>query len=80
MINRRQRFKIDAVKPAKQNAQQRVYNFNEVSQPYTPETAMEQAQRQQEVLRQLEERRRRPRVAGWCGDCRGRTIISPWDR
>ena len=45
MINRRQRFKIDAVKPAKQNAQQRVYNFNEVSQPYTPETAMEQAQR-----------------------------------
>src|SRR5690349_18822586 len=45
MINRRQRFKIDAVKPAKQNAQQRVYNFNEVSQPYSPEQAIEQAQR-----------------------------------
>jgi len=45
MINRRQRFKIDAVKPPKQDAQQRVYNFNEVSQSYTPEQAMEQAQR-----------------------------------
>ena len=45
MINRRQRFKIEAVKPSKQDPQQRVYNFNEVSQSYTPEMAMEQAQR-----------------------------------
>ena len=45
MINRRQRFKIEAVKPPKQDAQERVHNFNEVSQPYTPELAMEQAQR-----------------------------------
>jgi glutamate synthase (NADPH) small chain len=34
MINRRQRLKIEAVKPPKQDAQQRIYNFNEVSQPY----------------------------------------------
>jgi hypothetical protein len=34
MINRRQRLKIEAVKPPKQEAQQRIYNFNEVSQPY----------------------------------------------
>jgi glutamate synthase (NADPH/NADH) small chain len=45
MINRRQRFKIEAVKPLKQDARERVYNFNEVSQSYTPELAMEQAQR-----------------------------------
>jgi glutamate synthase (NADPH) small chain len=45
MINRRQRFKIDAVKPPKQDPEQRVHNFNEVSQPYVPETAIEQAQR-----------------------------------
>src|SRR5207245_5188366 len=45
MINRRQRFKIEAVKPSKQDPQQRVHNFNEVSQPYTPEMAMLQAQR-----------------------------------
>jgi len=45
MINRRQRFKIEAVKPPKQDAQARVHNFNEVSQSYTPEMAMEQAQR-----------------------------------
>jgi glutamate synthase (NADPH/NADH) small chain len=45
MIIRRERFRIEAVKPPKQDPQQRVYNFNEVSQPYTPETAMEQAQR-----------------------------------
>ena len=42
MINRRQRFKIEAVKPPKQDPQARVHNFNEVSQPYTPELAMEQ--------------------------------------
>jgi len=36
MINRRQRFRIEAVKPPKQDAQARVHNFNEVSQPYTP--------------------------------------------
>ena len=45
MINRRQRFKIDAVKPPKQDPQARVHNFDEVSQTYTPEVAMEQAQR-----------------------------------
>jgi glutamate synthase (NADPH/NADH) small chain len=45
MINRRQRFKIEAVKPPKQDPQERVHNFNEVSQTYTPELAMEQAQR-----------------------------------
>jgi len=45
MINRLQRFKIDVVKPPKQDPEQRVHNFNEVSQPYTPETAIEQAQR-----------------------------------
>lgn len=45
MINRRERFKIEAVKPPKQDAQERIHNFNEVSQSYTPEVAMEQAQR-----------------------------------
>jgi len=40
MINRRQRFKIEAVKPPKQDPQERVHNFNEVSQPYTPERAI----------------------------------------
>ena len=45
MINRRQRFRIEAVKPPKQDAQARVHNFNEVSQAYTPEQAIEQAQR-----------------------------------
>ncbi len=44
-MNRRQRFKIEAVKPPKQDPQARVHNFNEVSQAYTPEIAMEQAQR-----------------------------------
>jgi hypothetical protein len=44
MINCRQRFTIEAVKPSQQDAEQRVYNFNEVSQPYIPEIAMEQAQ------------------------------------
>jgi glutamate synthase (NADPH/NADH) small chain len=45
MINRRQRFRIEAVKPPKQDPELRVHNFNEVSQGYTPEIAMEQAQR-----------------------------------
>jgi hypothetical protein len=30
MINRRQRFRIEAVKPPKQDPQARVHNFNEV--------------------------------------------------
>jgi hypothetical protein len=45
MINRRQLFTIEAAKPPKLDAKQRVYNFNEVSQPYTHELAMEQAER-----------------------------------
>lgn len=45
MISPRQRFKIEALKTPKQDAQQHVYNFNEVSQPNTPEIAMQQAQR-----------------------------------
>jgi glutamate synthase (NADPH/NADH) small chain len=45
MINRRQRFRIEVVKPPKQDPELRVHNFNEVSQGYTPEIAMEQAQR-----------------------------------
>ncbi len=44
-MNRRQRFKIEAVKPPKQDAEARVHNFSEVSQAYAPEIAMEQAQR-----------------------------------
>src|SRR5690349_3481383 len=45
MINRRERYRLDVVKPPKQDPQQRVYNFNEVSQSYAPEIAVEQAQR-----------------------------------
>jgi glutamate synthase (NADPH/NADH) small chain len=45
MIDRRQRFGIDGHKPAKQSPEDRIRNFNEVYQGYTPEQAMEQAQR-----------------------------------
>lgn len=45
MINRRQRFGIDGHKPPKQKPEERIRNFNEVYQGYTPEEAMEQAQR-----------------------------------
>jgi len=45
MINRRERYRLDVVKPPKQDPQQRIYNFNEVSQGYAPEIAVEQAQR-----------------------------------
>src|SRR5689334_8106579 len=45
MINRRERYRLDVVKPPKQDPQQRVYNFFEVSQGYAPEIAVEQAQR-----------------------------------
>lgn len=45
MINRRERYRLDVVKPPKQDPAQRVYNFDEVSRGYTPEIAVEQAQR-----------------------------------
>lgn len=45
MINRRQRFGIDGHKPPKQKPEERIRNFNEVYQGYTPEEAIEQAQR-----------------------------------
>lgn len=45
MINRRQRYRLDAVKPGKHDPQARVHNFNEVSKSYTNEVAIEQASR-----------------------------------
>jgi len=45
MLTRRERYCIDLVKPAKQDAGKRVNNFNEVYQPYVPELAMQEAQR-----------------------------------
>jgi len=45
MLTRRERYEIDLVKPAKQDAQDRVHNFNEVYQAYVPELAVQEAQR-----------------------------------
>lgn len=45
MLSRRERYAIDANKPAKQDAQERVHNWNEVYQPYAPEMAVVEAQR-----------------------------------
>lgn len=45
MLTRRERYEIDLVKPAKQDAQERVHNFNEVYQAYVPELAVQEAQR-----------------------------------
>src|SRR5512146_3534658 len=45
MINRHQRFCIDGHKPPKQKPEERIRNFNEVYQGYTPSEAIEQAQR-----------------------------------
>src|SRR2546423_13458557 len=45
MLNRRQRYDIDVVKPDKQDAGERVHNWNEVYQSYTPELAVIEAQR-----------------------------------
>ncbi len=45
IVRRRDRYQIDGVKPGKQDPQERLHNFNEVSQPYTPEEAMQQAMR-----------------------------------
>ena len=45
MLNRRQRYDIDVVKPDKQDAGERVHNWNEVYQSYTPELAVLEAQR-----------------------------------
>ena len=45
MLKRRQSYRIDRVKPSKQDPQARLANFNEVYQGYTPEMAIEQAQR-----------------------------------
>ena len=45
LIRRNQRYRIDKVKPSKQDPTARVENFNEVYKGYTPELAIEQAQR-----------------------------------
>ena len=45
MLTRRERYGIDLVKPAKQDPQERVHNFNEVYQSYIPEFAIQEAQR-----------------------------------
>ncbi|HZQ90577.1 MAG TPA: NAD(P)-dependent oxidoreductase [Terriglobales bacterium] len=45
MLNRRQRYDIDVLKPEKQDAGERVHNWNEVYQPYTIEMAVIEAQR-----------------------------------
>lgn len=45
MLSRRERYGIDVVKPAKQGAEERVHNWNEVYQPYVPELAIQEAQR-----------------------------------
>jgi len=43
--SRRDQYQIESIKPKKQDAVERVHNFDEVSQPYTTEQAMQQAQR-----------------------------------
>jgi glutamate synthase (NADPH/NADH) small chain len=45
MLTRRERYDIEGAKPSKQPPEQRLHNFDEVSQSYTLEQAMEQAQR-----------------------------------
>ncbi|MGH9671202.1 MAG: NAD(P)-binding protein, partial [Terriglobales bacterium] len=45
MLSRRERYQIDLVKVAKQDAEERVHNWNEVYQGYTPELAVLEAQR-----------------------------------
>ncbi len=45
MLTRRERYSIDVVKPPKQDPRERVYNWNEVYQPYAPEMAVLEAQR-----------------------------------
>jgi glutamate synthase (NADPH/NADH) small chain len=45
VLSRRQRYDIDVVKPEKQDAGERVHNWNEVYQAYTPELAVIEAQR-----------------------------------
>ncbi len=45
MLSRRERYCIDVVKPAKQDAGERVQNWNEVYQSYVPELAIQEAQR-----------------------------------
>src|SRR6266705_3036149 len=45
MLDRRQRYAIDVVKPAKQAAETRVHNWNEVYESYPPELAVIEAQR-----------------------------------
>ena len=45
MLSRRERYQIDVVKPSKQDATERVLNWNEVYQAYTPELAVIEAQR-----------------------------------
>jgi glutamate synthase (NADPH/NADH) small chain len=45
MLSRRERYQIDVVKPAKQDAELRVHNWNEVYQSYSPDMAVLEAQR-----------------------------------
>jgi glutamate synthase (NADPH/NADH) small chain len=45
MLSRRERYGIDVVKVAKQDAEERVHNWNEVYYGYTPESAVLEAQR-----------------------------------
>lgn len=45
MLKRRERYRIDKVKPTKQDPVARISNFNEVYQGYTPAMAIEQASR-----------------------------------
>jgi glutamate synthase (NADPH) small chain len=45
MLSRRERYQIDVHKPAKQDPQLRVHNWNEVYNLYTPEMAVLEAQR-----------------------------------
>src|SRR4029078_9360301 len=45
MINRRERYDIDVHKPPKQDARERVKNWNEVYETYPPELAVIEAQR-----------------------------------
>lgn len=45
MLSRRERYAIEVVKAPKQDPKERVYNWNEVYQPYAPEMAVLEAQR-----------------------------------
>ncbi len=45
MLSRRERYDIDVNKPEKQEAEDRVHNWNEVYESYTPEMAVLEAQR-----------------------------------